>query len=263
MAMAPLTPTPRAVYRVQEFAALAGVTVRALHHYDRLGLLKPTARSRAGHRLYRQSDVPRLERIIVLKYLGLPLTRIGQLLGGETRLPDVLREYHHILENRRRRLGLALETLGQIERSQAAGGEPDWSAFATSVRDAEADRQAELRWKKHGSAELMARIRERRLTWRMTLQDYELARDVRAAIDRNEPPTGPLYQTLAARWRDTMERFTEGDPEMRAAVFNIVSDWGKWTTAPLALAMRDFFIRAMTHASPPASNPSERATSFI
>jgi DNA-binding transcriptional MerR regulator len=62
-----------AVYRIREFAALAGVTVRALHHYDRLGLLKPSGRSDRGYRLYRDCDLARLEHIVVLKFLGLPL----------------------------------------------------------------------------------------------------------------------------------------------------------------------------------------------
>ena len=43
-----VTQTTAAVYRIQEFATLAGVTVRALHHYDRLGLLKPSGRSAAA-----------------------------------------------------------------------------------------------------------------------------------------------------------------------------------------------------------------------
>ena len=58
----------QAVYRIQEFATLAGVTVRALRHYDRLGLLRPTARSGAGYRLSRESDLARFEQIIVLKF---------------------------------------------------------------------------------------------------------------------------------------------------------------------------------------------------
>jgi len=44
-----MKPTPN-VYRIQEFASIAGVTVRALHHYDRLGLLKPSARSNESPR---------------------------------------------------------------------------------------------------------------------------------------------------------------------------------------------------------------------
>lgn len=75
-------------YRAREFAQLAGVTVRTLHHYDRLGLLKPR-RAETGYRLYRTGD---LERIVALKFLGIPLKRIGTLLDrGALELPDALR----------------------------------------------------------------------------------------------------------------------------------------------------------------------------
>lgn len=63
----------KAVYRIQEFATRTGVTVRTLHHYDRLGLLTPTGRSKAGYRLYGEPDAARLEPIVVLKHLGLSL----------------------------------------------------------------------------------------------------------------------------------------------------------------------------------------------
>jgi DNA-binding transcriptional MerR regulator len=84
--------------RVHEFAQLAGVTVKALHHYDRLGLLKP-ARSAAGYRLYAASDLERLEQIIALKFLGIPLTQIAGVLdrtGAELR--DALRLQIEALE---------------------------------------------------------------------------------------------------------------------------------------------------------------------
>ena len=60
------------LHRAQAFAELAGVTVRALHHYDRLGLLKPSHR-----------DLAQLEQIVVLKFLVLPLQSIGKLLMAE------------------------------------------------------------------------------------------------------------------------------------------------------------------------------------
>jgi DNA-binding transcriptional MerR regulator len=237
------------VYRIQEFARLAGITVRALHHYDRVGLLTPNARSGAGYRLYRESDIARLQQIVVLKYLGLPLTRIGQVLRREVTLLDALRSHHQVLGNKRRRLGLAIETLGEIERSLEADGEPDWSAFAAVARDGEADGQAELRWRKQCSDAMLAKIRERRRTWTMTLEDYQLAGELRALIDRNEPPTSPASQALAARWRDTMERFTGGDAEMKKAVYGLVADWGRWTSGPLTDKMRDFFLEAMKQAA--------------
>src|SRR5207248_10439792 len=68
------------VYHVQEFARRAGVTVRALHHYDQLGLLKPSGRSAAGYRLYRDADLVRLQQIVTLKFIGLSLQQIREAL---------------------------------------------------------------------------------------------------------------------------------------------------------------------------------------
>jgi MerR family transcriptional regulator, thiopeptide resistance regulator len=64
------------LYRASEFAALAGVTVRTLHHYDRAGLLRPTARTDAGYRLYGGREFARLQQILTLKFIGLPLEEI-------------------------------------------------------------------------------------------------------------------------------------------------------------------------------------------
>ena len=66
--------------RVGHLATAAGLTVRALHHYEEIGLLRPSDRSEAGHRLYDTAAVARLYRILRLRDLGMPLDRIGQLL---------------------------------------------------------------------------------------------------------------------------------------------------------------------------------------
>src|ERR1700750_3222254 len=95
-------------YRVQEFSRLTGATVRALHHYDRLSLLRPQ-RTDAGYRLYSASDLQRLERIVALKFLGLPLKQIKTVLDRDARsFPDVLRAQRRALEEKRRRLDLAI-----------------------------------------------------------------------------------------------------------------------------------------------------------
>jgi len=65
-------------YRTREFAQLAGVTVRALHHYDRLGLLKPQ-RTAAGYRIYSSRDLEAFEQMVVLKFIGIPLEDIAIL----------------------------------------------------------------------------------------------------------------------------------------------------------------------------------------
>jgi DNA-binding transcriptional MerR regulator len=58
-------------YQAREFANIAGVTVRTLHHYDRLGLLTPR-RTLAGYRVYAARDLEVLEQIVVLKFIGIP-----------------------------------------------------------------------------------------------------------------------------------------------------------------------------------------------
>jgi len=67
-------------YRTKELADLAKVTVRTLHHYDRLGLLVPAQRSEAGYRLYIDQDLLRLQQILIYRELGLPLEQIRGIL---------------------------------------------------------------------------------------------------------------------------------------------------------------------------------------
>ena len=81
--------------RIGELARAAGVTVRALHHYDELGLLVPSERTQGGHRLYAAADVERLYRLLALRGIGLPLEEIGHALvpgrpGGDVDVREVL-----------------------------------------------------------------------------------------------------------------------------------------------------------------------------
>jgi DNA-binding transcriptional MerR regulator len=67
-------------YQVKDVSRIAGISIRALHHYDAIGLLVPTARSEAGYRLYTDDDLLRLQQIIIGRELGLPLEAIRRSL---------------------------------------------------------------------------------------------------------------------------------------------------------------------------------------
>lgn len=67
-------------YRVKEVARIAGVSVRALHHYDEIGLLPPSGRTGAGYRIYGDDDLLRLQQILVGRELGMPLEAIKRFL---------------------------------------------------------------------------------------------------------------------------------------------------------------------------------------
>jgi MerR family transcriptional regulator, thiopeptide resistance regulator len=92
-------------------ARLAGVTVRTLHHYDEIGLLRPSGRSDAGYRHYADADVARLQRILFYRELGFGLDQISRVMtDGDVDAIGHLRRQHAMLRDR----------IGRLERMAAA-----------------------------------------------------------------------------------------------------------------------------------------------
>src|SRR6266550_8356922 len=110
-----MRPIEDRTYRAREFAQLAAVTVRALHHYDRLGLLKPK-RTPTGYRAYSPQDLKKLEQIIALKFIGVPLKKIRFFTARTPHdLADALRAQRQTLEEKRRLLDQAIGAIGEVE----------------------------------------------------------------------------------------------------------------------------------------------------
>src|SRR5579864_8178189 len=66
--------------KVGELARRTGLTIRTLHHYDEIGLLRPTLHTEAGHRLYTAGDVARLQQVLSLRQLGFTLEEVRDCL---------------------------------------------------------------------------------------------------------------------------------------------------------------------------------------
>ena len=69
--------------RIGELSDRTGLTVRTLHHYDQIGLVRASERTEAGHRRYSEADVRRLYQVVALHSLGVPLARIARALEGD------------------------------------------------------------------------------------------------------------------------------------------------------------------------------------
>ncbi|MFF2233591.1 MerR family transcriptional regulator [Streptomyces anulatus] len=92
-------------------AGLVGVSVKTLHHWDTIGLVRPGGRTRAGYRVYGDDDVARLHRVLVYREIGIPLAAIGRLLDD----PEVdAREHLH------RQRGQLAERISRLERMVGA-----------------------------------------------------------------------------------------------------------------------------------------------
>jgi MerR family transcriptional regulator, thiopeptide resistance regulator len=79
-------------WKVGEVAAATGLTVRALHHYDEIGLISPSERTSSGHRLYTGADLQKLYQLTAMRQLGLSLEQIGELLGQRVGVREVIDE---------------------------------------------------------------------------------------------------------------------------------------------------------------------------
>jgi MerR family transcriptional regulator, thiopeptide resistance regulator len=222
------------LYRINEFAELAGVTVRALHHYDRLGLLKPTARTGTKYRLYSDSDLVRLEQIVVLKFLGMSLKEIGSVIDREASVADALERQQRVLADKRRQLDYAMNTIAQAGISLKSHGRPDWKLFRQIIQEIEMQNTTD--WsRKYYSDEAKAKIEERRALWNPELQaqvtkDWnQLFADVQASLD--EDPSSEKAQQLAARWKTLLAGFTGGDPEIQKGLNMMYADRDNWPAA--------------------------------
>ena len=133
-------------YTVAEVSRMAGVSIRTLHHYDAIGLLKPAQLTGAGYRLYDEASLRRLQSILLLRELEFPLKQIGALLAS----PDF--DPQAALEEQIRLLQLRLahtQRLIDLARSLQQGGSTimptDFTAFDKAEQQQYA-REALERW---------------------------------------------------------------------------------------------------------------------
>jgi DNA-binding transcriptional MerR regulator len=225
-----VTTASKHIYRIKEFAALTGVSVRALHHYDRLGLLK-ARRATSGYRVYGAEDVAVLEQIVALKFIGISLRDIKRLLRTERReLSGVLAAQRVVLEEKRRRLDLAIAAVRQA--LEAGGQELDVGRIKRIIEVIKMqDQRSE--WKKQYDALLQGKIDKLQAMSPDAREQLrgkfaELCRDIQGALD--EDPAGPRAQELAARWLQLLRTFApkgDIDPQLLKYQAAYLSD-GEW-----------------------------------
>jgi MerR family transcriptional regulator, thiopeptide resistance regulator len=115
--------------RVGEVAAATGLTVRALHHYDEIGLVTPSVRSSGGHRLYTGPDLVRLYQVTAMRQLGFSLGQIGDLLTERVGVREVIDEQLNQLD---RQIAAAVRLREQL--LAARDTVPGVSGFAGLIR---------------------------------------------------------------------------------------------------------------------------------
>jgi DNA-binding transcriptional MerR regulator len=211
---------------VGELAAQAGLTVRALHHFDQIGLLRPAERSPAGHRLYTAEDVRRLYRIVALRQLGMCLTEIAASLDGDAGgLAAALRGQLAQVEEQIEAHQKLRERLHSLVRTVDTAGEPSIddliqtmeAMMAASYFTPEQLAQARLRHQEPGFAGRLADWQRR-----CAGLDAELA----PHAERGTDPADPSVQALARRFAELMRQVGDGDPAAVSAIYSKIDGKG-------------------------------------
>lgn len=224
--------TSAKTYKASAFAKRAGVTVRTLHHYDRLGLLAPSGRTQSGYRVYTDRDLVRLEQIVALKFIGFSLKEIGDVLNRDGDLLTALRTQREIMDEKRRQIDRAIEAITEAEHAFGEGDEHGFNALTRIIEVIEM--HEDMQWtNKYYSAEAKAKLASRRAAdpgcaergqekWAVLLADVD------KAIADGVDPAGDRAQELARRWQELINDFTQGDPEIAKGLKSLYSDKQNW-----------------------------------
>jgi len=205
--------------KVGELARRTGLTVRTLHHYDEIGLLKPSLHTATGHRLYTIADIARLQQVVSLRQLGFALDEIRTCLDRADFSPLAVLDLHlaqlRKQIERQRRLCARIEAIADHLRP---AGEVSADDFLRTIEEMtmieklytpEQMQQFEEVGKQVGPDE----IREIETAWTALMAEVRANRD----LDR----ASPQAQLLAQRWDALTERTMRGYqafPELKQAI---------------------------------------------
>lgn len=212
--------------RVGELARRTGLTIRTLHHYDEIGLLKPSLHSGARYRLYTASDVARLQQVMSLRQLGFSLSEARDCLDRPDFAPlEIIRLHLARVREQIELQGRLCERLEAIAARFRTAKQVSHEEFLKTI-------EAMTMTEKYFTPQQQQIIQERRdeageeVLQQKQEQWAELIAEVRAAMEAGVAPTEANVQKLARRWTDMVQWTTGGDPEIEQSLKRLWDEEG-------------------------------------
>ena len=242
-----------------EAASRLGVSAKALRLYERHGLVEPL-RSAANWRTYGPEQIARLHQVLALKRLGLPLSRIAELLSGRLASPDALLELQEqTLARESGRVAHAL-SLVRTARAKLAQGETlsidDLTTLTMETTMTTKATPEEMKAifdpisAKYFTPEESQALTQRKFNQEAATHSWDsLIAEAKALMAKGDPGS-PEALDLARRWQALVDQFTGGDPAVAAkvrAVWNdAMADPKAAPKLPLNPQIFEFVGKAMT-----------------
>ncbi|MDP3177984.1 MAG: MerR family transcriptional regulator [Spirochaetaceae bacterium] len=212
-------------YSVKELADLAGVSVRTLHHYDAIGLLRAQARTAAGYRYYGEPELLRLQQILFYRELDLSLGEIASLLDrpGFDELA-ALENHKRLLAARAERIFRLIDTvdrtIGRLKGETMLSDKELYEGFSHEEIDS-MKTEAKARWG-HTAAYAESQKRVARMgkeEWAAVKKELaKIDEDAALCMRKAEAPDSAATQAVMARKYASLRHFYEPSPEMFAGL---------------------------------------------
>jgi DNA-binding transcriptional MerR regulator len=216
--------------QVGELARRTGLTVRTLHHYDAIGLLKPSLHTEAGYRLYTAGDITRLQQVLSLRQLGFSLDEVRDCLHRPGFSPlEVIGLHLARLRGQIESQRQLCERLESLAAHLRAAGDVSADEFLHTIEEMT---MMETMAEKYFTPEQLKLIKEGRERAgldnleRMQEDWAELIALIRAEMDKGTDPADAQVQALVRRWQDLLNRSTGGDPGIQQAMKRLWEEQG-------------------------------------
>lgn len=240
------------MYTVKQVSDLAGVTPRTLHHYDQIGLLKPSQVAANGYRYYDEQALLRLQQILFYRELGLELAQIKSVLDDKDfDLVTALQSHHAALQAEVVRLqtlvktveGTIMHLLGEVKMSS----KNVFKGFSPE-QEREYNKQAVEQWGE-GAAESIRSWNERSQEEkdRILAEGGEIYQEIIAKMDQG--PESEEVQALLTRWHQHLLCFYEPTFEILRGLGNTYNDHPDFNATFTAMdpALPVFLQQAINH----------------
>jgi DNA-binding transcriptional MerR regulator len=203
------------MYTVKQLSELASITVRTLHHYDDIDLLKPSKVGANGYRYYDDAALLRLQQILFYREIGLELMQIRDILDSpDFDLVSALRSHRAAIRDRQNRLENLIETIDStIQRLEGKTTMSDKKLFEgfSEEQQKEYEREARLRWGPQNVNESVKRWNNYSKAQQEAImaEGGEIYTDWVRALEAGLPATSDEIKRIVERWHDNIRHFYE------------------------------------------------------
>jgi DNA-binding transcriptional MerR regulator len=201
-------------FSIGEFAEKTGISIRTLHYYDEIGLLRPEKHPTSGHRIYNHQDLITLQKILSLKFLGYSLEKMTHLIHEQSftvDLTDTLSQHFQALQKEKEQLEQSMKAIKRVTTLLEDEGEVDSTILSSLIRGMHTE-QIQNDWmEQHDLSYVTEELSKRSETEKIALDKsfIQLSKEVKQFVGK--PVEDPKVQEIVQNYIETSFAFLGED----------------------------------------------------